>query len=79
MAAFLLQAGSEVRCAHGGKAVPLARNARIILQGSPACLMPGSMGRGRLPRRASGRNSPLHNSAMAHRHYSCDIVWTTSA
>jgi len=35
MAGFLLHAGSILRCAHGGKATPVAPNPRVTVSGQP--------------------------------------------
>jgi hypothetical protein len=39
MPGFLVQAGAQVKCAHGGQATPTAPNPRVLLGGAPSVLM----------------------------------------
>ncbi|MEW7847666.1 hypothetical protein AB2N08_03100 [Massilia aurea] len=39
MPGFLVQAGAQVQCAHGGQATPTAPNPRVLLGPAPSVLM----------------------------------------
>jgi hypothetical protein len=42
MASFVLHLGASVSCAHGGVAIPLAPNPRVLVGGQPVVTMAGA-------------------------------------
>ncbi len=65
MAAYLVHAGADVRCRHGGVAQPLSPNPRVRVSGQPIVVRTTPYGIARCPFNVGGSPSPCITAAWS--------------